>query len=145
VKRRGAALVALLLAASPAWGQAPAPQPASKAQLGRLFHTPQQRQELERRRELNIQEVVVAVSEGTLTLNGQVTRSSGKTTTWVNGAPQHDAHRPRDPATVPLSPSQGEARVPVKVGQTLDRSRGTVTDNLQGGSATVERPERGAR
>ena len=114
-------------------------------QLGRLFFTPQQRQELDRRRQLNIQEVVVVVNEGTLTVNGQVLRSSGKTTTWVNGAPRDDAYRTPDPAAVPLSPGEGEAPVSLKVGQTLDKAQGTVTDTLQEGSIRVERAPRGGR
>ena len=147
---RPCAWVLVLSLASPLeWAQArlvvPAqPQATSKVPLGRLFHTPQQRQEMDRRRELNIQEVVV-VNEGTITLNGQVTRSSGKTTTWVNGMPQHDTHRPRDPASVAVSPAQGEQQVPLKVGESLDRARGTVTDNLEGGSVTVDRSRRGER
>lgn len=148
----GLALAFSLLAVTPARAQ-PVPQAQQAAQgqstsrttLGRLFHTPQQRQELDRRRELNIQEVIVVNEGGTVTLNGQVTRSSGKTTTWVNDAPQHDTYRPRDPSTVPVAPSQGESRVPLKVGQSLDRARGTVSDNLDGGSVTVDRPARGGR
>jgi hypothetical protein len=131
----------VLLSAATALAQSPA---ASALPLGRLFLTDQQRQELDRRRQLNIAEVVV-VNEGAFTVNGHVSRSSGKTTTWINGAPRNDGHRSGDPAAVPLSPAEGEAPVTLKVGQTLDKARGTVTDRVPAGSVKVDRSARGGR
>jgi hypothetical protein len=111
-------------------------QPASSfaQELGRLFYTPQERQELDRRRQNDVVEPD-AVVENLVTVNGQVTRSSGKTTTWINGVPQDDAHRGRDPARVAVD--GGPSRVPIKVGQTLDRSSGQVSDTLQGGKIRI--------
>jgi hypothetical protein len=65
--------------------------PAAAEPLGRLFFSPERRAALERQRLLNIQEAQAQVIEGaTLSVNGIVQRSSGKSTAWVNGMPQHD-------------------------------------------------------
>jgi hypothetical protein len=110
--------------------------PAAAAEnLGRLFFTPQQRQDLDRRRQANIQESAVTVNSS-LTVNGQVSRSRGKTTVWINGVPQESTHRPLDPARVSLPSGQGEtseSSVNVKIGQTLDKVRGQVKDPIEGG------------
>ena len=130
--RRGSPRIAagaLLVLALGGTGLAPAP--AAADDLGRLFFTPQQRQDLDRRRESNIKEENEVVIESSVTINGHVTRSSGKTTTWVNGVPQYDTYSGRDPARVHLQDST------VKIGQTLDRARGEVKDNLQGGTVRV--------
>lgn len=102
------------------------------AELGRLFFTPQQRQDLDRRRQANIQESEVTANSS-LTVNGQVSRSRGKNTVWINGVPQENARRPLDPARVVLPAGEGEPSVNVKIGQTLDRVRGQVKDPIEGG------------
>ncbi len=76
--------------------------------LGRLFFTEQQRQDLDRRRQANIQETAVVV-ESTVTVNGQVSRSSGRSTTWINGVPQESARKPLDPARVTLPGGEGRS------------------------------------
>ena len=114
------------------------PVPAVADDLGRLFFTPQERQELDRRRDNNVVERDAPTVESLVTVNGQVTRSSGKTTTWINGVAHDDTYRSRDPARVAVE--RGGSRVPVKVGETLDRSRGTVTDPLGGGEIRVREP-----
>jgi len=128
VSPRIAARVLLAFALAGSAGLAPAA--AGADELGRLFFTPQQRQDLDRRRESNVQEKEVVI-ESSVTVNGHVTRSSGKTTTWVNGVPQYDAYPGRDPARVHLPDGT------LKIGQTLDRTRGEVKDNLQGGTVRV--------
>ncbi len=122
------ALTGALLGATPS---------ASAQDLGRIFFTPQQRQDLDRRRNLNVTESEVVV-ESLVTVNGHVVRSSGKTTTWINGVPQDDTYRGRTPDRVGIASS--DAAVGVKVGETLDRSKGEVRDTLQGGGITVNRP-----
>jgi len=112
-------------------GSVALPVPAVADELGRLFFTPQERRELDRRRASNVAEREAPTVESLVTVNGQVTRSSGKTTTWINGVAHDDTYRGRDPARVAVE--RGGTRVPVKVGETLDRSRGTVTDALGGG------------
>jgi hypothetical protein len=100
---------------------------AAEAALGRLFFSPQQRQDLDRRRQANVQESAVTANSF-VTVNGQVSRSSGKTTVWINGIPQETSKRPLDPARVNLQGGEGEASINLKIGQTLDRVRGEVKD-----------------
>jgi hypothetical protein len=104
---------------------------------------PQQRQELDRRRQANIQESAV-VADSFVTINGQVSRSSGKSTTWINGVPQESARKPQDPARATLSGAEGKPSVSLKIGQTLDRVRGEVRDPVGGGKILTpsERRER---
>jgi len=104
--------------------------------LGRLFFTEQQRQDLDRRRQANIQEATVVI-DSLVTVNGQVSRTSGKNTTWINGVPQTSARRPHDPAKVTLPGAEGEPSVTVKIGQTLDKVRGEIRDPA---SVKVETP-----
>jgi len=119
-----------------------APVPAAADEnLGRLFFTPQQRQDLDRRRQANIQDSAVS-AESLVTVNGQVSRSSGKTTTWINGVPQENARKPRDPAQVTLPGGEGEASVTLKIGQTLDKVRGEIRDGLGKGSIAVQPAEK---
>ena len=126
----GLALTGALLGAIPS---------ASAQDLGRIFFTPQQRQDLDRRRNLNVtEETAAVVVESLVTVNGHVVRSSGKTTTWINGVPQYDTYRGRTPDRVGVESSN--SAVGVKVGETLDRSKGEVRDTLQGGEIKVKRP-----
>jgi hypothetical protein len=120
---------------------------AAGENLGRLFFTPQQRQDLDRRRQANIQESAVTVNNS-LTVNGQVSRSQGKTTVWINGVPQESTRKPLDPARVSLPSGQGdtsESSVNVKIGQTLDKVRGQVKDPLEGGKILTPSEKRTPR
>lgn len=132
------ALAAALLSAVAA-GYAPLPA-AAYENLGRLFFTPQQRQDLDRRRQANIQESAVT-AESLVTVNGQVSRSSGKTTTWLNGVPQESNRHPRDPTRVTL-PGENESSVTLKIGQTLDKIRGEVKDPVGRGRIVVPPEDR---
>ena len=105
---------------------------ASAADLGKLFFTPQQRADLDRRRQTNAVEAAPVV-ESSSTVNGLVTRSGGKSTLWVNGVPQDDGYRARGSSRVVLADQPGE----IKVGQTVDRTRGEIRDPLQGGRVTA--------
>ena len=116
------------------------PAAVAAEELGRLFLTPQQRQDLDRRRATNrAEEETPQIKEGPLTLDGQVLRSSGRTATWINGVPQYDNPAGRDPARVTVVPNEGEAGVSLKIGQTLDRTTGAVRDNLNGGEIRVRK------
>src|SRR5512141_1580820 len=89
-----------------------APARANAEELGRLFFTPQQRQDLDRRRVTNrAEEEAPQIKEGPLTLDGHVQRSSGKTATWINGVPQYDSDHGRDPTWVTVVPNAGEPGV----------------------------------
>jgi hypothetical protein len=124
-----ACLVALVAVAGPA---------SAQETLGRLFFSPQQRQDLDRRRQANIQESAVTANSF-VTVNGQVSRSSGKTTVWINGVPQESTKRPPDPARVHLPGAEGEPSINLKIGQTYDRVRSEVKDPTTGGTVGPER------
>jgi len=110
-------------------------QAAAQENPGRLFFTEQQRQDLDRRRQANIREAAVIV-ESSVTVNGQVSRSSGRSTTWINGVPQESARKPLDPARVTLPGGEGAPSVSLKIGQTLDKVRGEIKDPVAGGIVT---------
>jgi len=114
------------------------PPAAAQEALGRLFFTEQQRQDLDRRRQANIQETAVII-DSSVTVNGQVSRSSGKTTTWINGVPQANAKKPNDPARATLPGAEGEPSVTVKIGQTLDKVRGEIKDPVSSGRIVTPR------
>jgi hypothetical protein len=106
---------------------------AQSADLGRLFFTPQQRAELDKRRLSNAPAQADAppvVREVNVTLNGYVGRSGGKTTTWVNGVPQYDSPRSQDPSRVPIESAGGRRNV--QVGATIDTNRGEIRDVVEG-------------
>jgi len=135
-------LMLALLAAAAVIG---APRSAAAEDLGRLFFTPQQRQDLDRRRAANVHEAATVPQESTLTLQGQVSRSGGKTTTWVNGMPWHDAYDSSDPARATIQTGEDEPKVELKVGQTFDRARGETRDGLGGGKIKVRPGAEGRR
>ena len=62
-----------------------------------------------------------------------MSQSSGKTTTWINGVPQYDTHKSREANRVFLEDGA------LKIGETRDRARGEVSDNLKGGEVRVHR------
>jgi hypothetical protein len=126
VHRCALLLVALLLATPAAH--------AADADLGRLFYTPQQRAELDRKRATNAVEAEVVV-ESLVTVNGRVSRSSGKTTTWINGVPQYDTYAGKDPASVAIDDNGRDT--PVSVGDTLDRTRGEVRPAIAPGGIEI--------
>jgi hypothetical protein len=130
----GTAILLCTLGTSSVLAQQPPARPAvlpDTGEFGRLFFTPQQRQELDRRRQLNIQEVTVT-NVDLVTVNGQIARSSGKSTTWINGVAQDDTYRGRDPSSVTLGENT-DSTITIRVGQTIDKTRGAVTDGLIGG------------
>jgi hypothetical protein len=68
----------------------------------------------------------------------QVSRSSGKSTTWINGVPQESSRKPQDPARVALPGGEGQPSVNLKIGQTLDKVRGGIKDELGNGQLVVQ-------
>ena len=128
VLRRGVFAAAMLLLA--------AATPAQAAEtVGRLFYTPQQRADLDVRRASNAAEPEVVVVESLVTVNGRVSRSSGKTTTWINGTPQYDKYAGQDAARVTLDDNGADTKV--SVGDTLDRTRGEVRPTVAPGGIKV--------
>ena len=107
--------------------------------LERLFFTPQQRQDMDRRRATNAQAAVAITTEDLVTINGRVARSSGKTTTWINGSPQDDTHGGSDATKVAVPQGEDAPSVSLKVGETLDRIKGETRNGLGEGSISVKR------
>jgi len=131
--------------------QTAAPSVAAEASaaepLGRLFFTPERRAALERQRLLNIQESQAQLVDGAnLTVNGVVQRSSGKRTTWINGAAQNDnsaatgvrvdvdKHNPGR-ATVTAG---DDAPASLKVGEAINRTTREKSDGT--GNAIIQVP-----
>ena len=125
-------------------GALAAPAGAQDTPLGRLFFTAEQRQMLDRQRQLDVKEAVAA--DPTLTIDGVVTRSSGKRTVWINGVAQSAAPgvaaavspRRDDPAQVVVQAS-GAKPVKARVGDSVDRQSGEATGLLGGGSIKIRR------
>jgi hypothetical protein len=83
---------------------------AQSEPLGRLFTTPQQRSALDRERLLGQSQRPTGIdSEASYTFNGEVRRSSGKNTRWINGEPLPATVRsPGVPAGDTFHPATGE-------------------------------------
>lgn len=126
---------------------APGPKTYAEEYLGRLFFTPERRQNLDRQRQLNIQEKQEISEDPTLTINGLVTRSSGKRTVWINGVAQNDNETPSGVAVTPNKKEAGKVFVQsvdapagnTKVGNTVNRNTGESTDLLNGGRINIRR------
>jgi len=85
MKRLSTALL-VILAGAPAW--------AESEPLGRLFFTPQQRAALDRERLLGVSQRPSSLEgDASYTFSGEVRRSSGKNTRWINGTPDTTASR----------------------------------------------------
>ena len=123
--------------------------PAAQAQsLGRLFLTPAQRAALDLRRASRVPDkpAAVIVESPTARINGQVVRSDGRSTVWVNGAPVREGTRSgglrvapasRTADEVTLAIGEGERRVELKVGESVNRDTGEVRDLLGDGMVGV--------
>ena len=106
-------IAALLITCSlPAWPQG---EP-----LGRLFFTPEQRARLDRQRQQGL--TSNDDPQASYTLNGEVRRSSGKNTRWVNGEAQTGAA------------PQGV------IGDTYHPATGERDNLLGGGRITIQNP-----
>lgn len=121
------------------------PVAAADETLGRLFYTPEQRQQLDRQREMNILERQQISADPTLTVDGIVTRSSGRRTAWINGNPQHEDQsrgsltvtpRRGDPGKVVIRANDSRS-ARARVGETVNRGSGEVQDLLNGGQLRV--------
>lgn len=111
--------------------------------LGRLFFTPDERSNLDRARLTGVgmeQEGAPAQQLESITLNGIVKRSSGKTTVWINNSAQYEADF--SPSTKRLASKTRLPDFPVlvqkigktvtlKVGQTLNIDSGEIREIYQ--------------
>ncbi|HOL65665.1 MAG TPA: hypothetical protein PLB97_10090 [Accumulibacter sp.] len=124
---------------------ADSPVCAVESTLGRLFFSAERRQQLDRQREQNTLDKQQAVASPALSVDGVVVRSSGRRTTWLNGTPQHENEmlngltltgRPGEPARV-LVESHDAPTTRARVGETVNRSTGEISDRLNGGHIRV--------
>ena len=129
------------------------PAIAGDQEIDRLFFTPERRQQLDRQRELNVPDGLPVRVDPTLTIDGVVTRSSGRRTTWINGVAQDErdafsgvtvSPRPGDPGKVVVRMSDSPA-ARARVGETVNASTGEAADLLNGGSIRVNAGSRGGR
>lgn len=120
---------------------------AAAEDLGRLFFTPERRELLDRQRALNTLESQVITEDPQIIVNGQVRRSSGKRTTWINGQAQNDIETRTGVIARPLT--QGHEQVliesgdttgvAVNVGDTLKRGTNETQGALGDGKINVHR------
>lgn len=121
---------------------------APAAAVGRLFFTPEKRAMLERQRLSNIH-ATRSLEGATMSLDGVVQRSGGKSTVWINGQPQNERDAvhtgvnvklsPRNPGHAQLAPGT-ESPTQLKVGEAINRATGERNDRLGGGA--VKAPTR---
>ncbi len=133
---------------------AAAPSALAADPLGRLFLTPDQRSRLEARRQLKVVDTATVQTERAedeapvasyLTVQGEITRSSGRQTIFINGVPYSSPNSPkgiqlspgRRAGQVIIVPSDTSAPVELKVGQSLDKNSLTVDDALQRAGSIV--------
>ncbi|MBP6638540.1 MAG: hypothetical protein KA179_12720 [Sulfuritalea sp.] len=141
---RVAFVLALVIAVS---GTLPAGA-AESANLGRLFFTPERRLSLERQRTHHVQQAQ-ALQGTTMSLDGVVYRSSGKSTVWINQHAQNenDARRtgvsaklsPRDPGRALIAPGE-DTPADLKVGEAVNRATGERNTRLGGGQVLTPVP-----
>lgn len=103
---------------------------------GRFFFAPQERATLDALRNNNAAPGVHA-GGGLITVNGLVSRSSGKSSIWINGMPLNENERVESVTILHKQPAGGKVtvRLPgstqsvgMRVGQTLDRATGKVRE-----------------
>jgi hypothetical protein len=118
---------------------------ANVPELGRLFFTPERRAILERQRTSNVQETQT-LQGTTMSLDGVVYRSSGKTTVWINHQDQTEGQSgrtgvsavvsPKTPGSALLAPGE-DAPAELKVGETINRATGQRNTRLGSGSVVT--------
>lgn len=113
--------------------------PAQAETLGRLFFTPQERTALDRERYQSGTPPERAGEEPlpmeSITLNGHIRRSGGKSTVWlngkpiqVNGAPQNVGISDKAAGEIAIKTPESGRTYPLKVGQTLTPGSGEIRD-----------------
>jgi hypothetical protein len=153
--RFGRSTLILALVGGGAWSVV-APEAVRAAEpLGRLFLAPDVRAMLEVRRQAKAPTAVVAPAEkeeveepvaSYLTVDGQIQRSNGAQTIFINGVPYSAPDAPRGTQIAPgkrvgevlVVPTEGAAAVRLKVGQALDKNSLAIDDALQrSGTITI--------
>jgi hypothetical protein len=124
------------------WGISNSAEP-----LGRLFFTPEQRNALDAGKQVSKPRAATAAPRA-LKLNGVVTRSDNETTVWVNGRTVGNngtsaagvAASAADPAAARVKLRGMGTQVKLRVGQSLDRSTGKVTEAYESAAAGRSAP-----
>lgn len=114
--------------------------------IGRLFFTPERRAVLERQRQSNIQETQT-LEGATMSLDGVVVRSGGKSTVWINGRPQTESEATTGVQAAVVAGEPGRARLvageeevtELRVGETINRATRELKDGIEGGHIQVHR------
>jgi len=124
------------------------PAPAAAQELGRLFFTPEQRANLDARRNARVPDRAAAPLAAPVTrVDGYVKRSGGPSTVWINGesltenapeAPRIDTSQPGG-GSVSVNLGEGAGRVRLRPGESLDRGNGEVKDVMGDGEIQVRR------
>ena len=92
------------------------PPVAQAGELGRLFYTPQQRQQLEY--QASRTGGATSGGHGYIIVNGVVQKQGGNRTVWINGVPQTTGRgNDQTPASVPVTVPGKSQPVRAKVGQ----------------------------
>jgi len=136
-----AAILAGLLGATAVTGTA-------AQELGRLFFTPEQRAALDVRRKARTPDKPAAspqVESPVTRVNGIVQRSGGKSTVFVNGeaipesaqAAGQGAPQPAGAGRVSVPSGEGSKGADLRVGESLNRSSGEVSDVVGKGEVKV--------
>jgi hypothetical protein len=132
-----------------------APADVAAQDLGRLFFTPDQRAALDARRKARVPDKPAAtpqVESPVTRVNGVVQRAGGKSTVWVNSeaipeSPQADAQgapRPAGEGRVNLPLGDGGRSIQMRVGESLNRGSGEVSDVVAKDGVKVQPQRAGA-
>ncbi|HTP62302.1 MAG TPA: hypothetical protein VMJ14_09490 [Burkholderiales bacterium] len=146
-----AARAAMLAAMLAALLGATASTDAVAQELGRLFFTPEQRTALDARRKARVPDKPAATPqvESPITrVNGEVQRSGGKSTVWVNGEAIPESASPAGqaapravgPGRVSIPAGEGSKGLDMRVGESLNRGTGEVRDLIGDGEIKVGPP-----
>lgn len=116
---------------------------AADQAMGRLFFTPEQRSRMdvarqqERKIDLEEEQPDIAPPAASITLNGVITRSDGKTTLWINNRIQSGEKigpdialpgRGKNVGQISITTPDARRVVPLKVGQSIDMTSGQVDE-----------------
>lgn len=116
--------------------------------LGRLFFSPERRKDLDDRRQMKRLGNEASEESPAMTVNGLLTRSNGRRTSWVNGIARNENEQPasivvtphkNDPGKVVLSGTDFPATT-ARVGETLRRDGQSVQGLLNGGHIAINPP-----
>lgn len=113
--------------------------------LGRLFFTPEQRQQLDRQR---LHAARTDAAQPRIVVDGEVRRSSGRHTAWINGEAQRAGEvkggvvvrpDPRQPGRLVIGTDEMPAAGTAHVGETVDRDTLATGSPLGTGRIVVHR------